>query len=94
MKAISSGLQDDDAAIFAGPCWYLGGVIVTDADDDVILTIYDDPDSADGTKIDYFRCTDQVLTEFHSLEHPVWCANGIYADMDAKEGDYIIWYAL
>lgn len=94
MKAISSSLKDDDDVIFAHPCWYLGGTVVTDGAADVILTIYDNASEASGTEIDYFKCTDEVLTEFHSLEYPVWCANGIYAEMDAKEGDYIIWYAL
>ena len=94
MKAISSGLQDDDAVIFAHPCWYLGATVVTDDLDDVILTIYDNATEASGTKIDYFRCTDEVLNKVHILEYPIWCANGIYADMDLKEGDYIIWYAL
>jgi len=94
MKAIPSGLQDDSAAIFAHPCWYLGGTVVTDATDDVILTIYDNASTGSGTEIDYFKCTDEVLNEFHSLEYPIWCANGIYAKLDAQEGDYIIWYAL
>ena len=94
MKAISSGIKAADAAIHAGACWYLGITIVTDGTKDVIATVYDDPDSSDGTEVDYVQCSDEMLNVCHMLRFPVWCANGIYVEMDAAEGDYIVWYAL
>jgi len=101
MKAISSSLQAASAVIFAGSCWYLGGTLVTDPTNggtakDVIMTIWDSPTSTttDDVEIDYFQGSDEVLNECHILEEPVWCSKGIYAKLDAAEGDYIVWYAL
>ena len=85
----------------AGACWYLGGTLVTDPTNggtakDVKLVIWDSPDSTltNDTEVDYYQCSDEVLNESHLSGEPIWCANGIYAKLDAKEGDYIVWYAL
>ena len=96
MKAISSGLKSASAVIFDKPCWYLGASLITDTGADDKLTIYDSPDATvtNDTEVDYLQASDEVLNEFHSLNHPVWCSKGIYAKLDADTGDYIIWYAL
>jgi hypothetical protein len=100
MKAKSSGLQDDSAVICALACWYLGATVVTDPTNggvkDVKLVIWDSPTSTltGDVEVDYFQATDEKLNECHIKEEPLWCSKGIFAKLDAKEGDYIVWYAL
>ena len=93
MKAKSSGLLHVSAAVCDKPCFYLGITLVTDGTKDVIATVFDDPDSAAGVEVDYLQCSDESLNECHIMRFPVWCAYGIWVELDAVEGDYIVWYA-
>ena len=82
MKAISSGKVTNSAAVFAGPCWYLGcGASAT-------ITVWDSPDSTltGDIAVDYLPAAG-----FNPLFFPVWCSKGIYA---AITGDFVIRYAL
>ena len=94
MKVKSSGIQAAAGAIVAHECFFCGYSIVTDAEDDVLLTVYDNASAASGTVVGYAKCSDESLTVHEMFPYPIWCANGIYADLDAAEGDYIIYYAL
>ena len=94
MKAKSSGLKTNSAAICDKPCFYLGTTVVGDNTKDLILTIFDNASTGAGTEVDYFQCTDENYNVCHIMRFPVWCANGIYGKMDvASEGDFIVWYA-
>jgi len=95
MRAISSGLQAASAAIFAGPCFYLGAVHVTDGSADNVMTVWDSPDTTvtNDTEVDYFVGEDTVKTLCHIMKEPVWCAKGISCVLDAADGKYIVYYA-
>jgi len=96
MKAKSSGLKAASAVIFAHPCWYLGCTLVTDTGTDVLATVWNSATSTttNDDEMDYLKCTDETLNECHIMSKPLWCSDGIYVQLDAAEGDYIVWYAL
>lgn len=96
MKVLSSGLQAASAAIHDGPCFFCGYSLVTDDTKDVLMTVWDSPDSTttNDTVVGYAKCSDESLTVHEMFTHPIWCSKGIYAALDAAEGDYIIYYAL
>ena len=94
MKIKSSGLQGASAAIFVGHCRLVGVSLVGDTSKEPTLTLYDDPDSADGTELAFLMVSDEC--HFASIMFPgngVECANGIYAALSATEGDYIVYYS-
>jgi len=82
MKAISSGLKTNDAAIFAGPCWYLGASVGAAA----VIWNSENTTTTDDTEIDTF-----AAAGFHSLKEPVWCSKGISGIIT---GNFIVWYAM
>ncbi len=96
MKVLSSGLQADSAVIHDGPCFFCGYSLVTDDTTDVLMTVWDSPDSTttNDTVVGYAKCADETLTVHEMFPYPIWCSKGIYAELDAAEGDYIIYYAL
>ena len=91
----SSGLQAASAVIHDGPCFYWGASVVTDDTKDVILTVWDSPNSTttNDIVIDYLKCSDETLNVFHTFAQPVHCPNGLYAALDAAEGDYVIYFS-
>ena len=94
MKVLSSGVQAASAVIHAGACFFCGYSLVTDDTKDVAMTVYNNATEASGTAVGYAKCTDESYTVHEMFPYPVWCSAGIYASLDAAEGDYIIYYAL
>ena len=94
MKVLSSGVQAASAVIHAGACFFCGYSLVTDDSKDVAMTVYNNATEASGTAVGYAKCSDEKLNEHEMFPYPVWCSAGIYASLDAAEGDCIIYYAL
>jgi len=98
LHAISSGLISDDSAVICNhPCWYLGTTVVQGINLNLTtyFTVYDNATEGAGTKIDYFRMSDEEqLNVCHILDEPIWCSNGIYAEStEQMYGSFLIWYA-
>ena len=96
MKILSSGLQDASAVISAKPCYLWGFSLVTDDSKDVLMTLWDSETSTttNDVVVGYAKCSDESLTVHEMFPYPVYCAKGLYAALDAAEGDYIIYYSL
>lgn len=95
LRMMSSDIQDDSAVIKTGACWFWGASVTTDDTTDVLLDVYDsDTSTVTGDKrLAHLKCSDETLTVNLILPKPIYCDEGIYAKLDAKEGDYIIYYS-
>jgi hypothetical protein len=89
----SSGKQGANAAIVNHPCWLRGFVLVGDTATEPTLTLYDNASAASGTEVGFVMVSDENHTVDVFLPGKgCYCANGIYADLSAEEGDYIVYY--
>jgi hypothetical protein len=86
----SSGLITADAVVWIGPCYYFGFVCDPDADDRTII-IYDGI-NATGLAIENFIADGDKTADGHSHSIPVFCATGIFADVES--GATIVIYYL
>ena len=94
MKIKASGLKGDSAVIFPEHCRLIGVCFVGDTAKEPTLKLWDNATEASGTEIGFLMVSDEC--HFASLMFPgngVECANGIYAELSATEGDYIVYYA-
>lgn len=94
MKIKSSGLQGASVAIFPKPCRLIGVCFVGDTGEEPTLKLWDNASAGSGTEIAFLMVSDEC--HFASLMFPgngVECANGIYAQLSATKGDYIVYYA-
>ena len=92
----SSGLKDISAVICDVPCNYWGCKLINDSGEAPTLTIYDSDDATTGgdVVIGYERSSDTLTMGGQVLPYPVRCFNGIYAELSATTGDYIIYYEI
>ena len=94
MKIKASGLKGDSAVIFPKHCRLIGVCFVGDTANEPTLKLWDNATEADGTEIGFLMVSDEC--HFANLMFPgngVECANGIYAELSAATGDYIVYYA-
>ncbi|MBC8499495.1 MAG: hypothetical protein H8D39_03095 [Candidatus Atribacteria bacterium] len=91
----SSGLNGASAAIFVGHCRLIGVSFVGDTATEPTLKLWDNATEGSGTEIAFLMVSDEC--HFANIMFPgngVECDNGIYAQLSAAEGDYIVYYAL
>ena len=91
----SSGLKGSSDAIFPKHCRLIGVSLVGNTSTEPTLKLWDNATEGSGTEIAFLMVSDEC--HFASLMFPgngVECANGIYAELSAEEGDYIVYYAL
>ena len=87
----SSGLKGISAVICDVPCNYWGCKLINDVGEAPTLTIYDSDDATTNgdVVIGYERSSGGQV-----LPYPIRCFNGIYAELSATTGDYIIYYEI
>ena len=89
----SSGLKGASAVIFPKPCCLVGVCFVGDTSKEPTLKLWDNATEGSGTEIAFLMVSDEC--HFASLMFPkpgLPCANGIYAQLSAATGDYIVYY--
>lgn len=94
MYATSSGEQTSDAAIVAQESFLVGILIITDGTNDATVVLYDDPDSADGTKLWEAVVTGSDNYGGGLFPYPIRASTGIYADLTGTGASVIVYYRL
>jgi hypothetical protein len=90
----SSGLKGASGAIKAGPGIIMGIMFVADTGDEPTLTVWDNASAASGDEIAFLMPSDETHTVTYNFPNGgLRVRNGIYAELSAAEGDYIIFYA-
>lgn len=88
----SSGLNGASAAIYVGKCKYWGAKLVCDTANEPTLKIWDNATEGSGTEIDFLMGSDETHADGGMNPNFVRCFNGIYAQLSAETGDYIVYY--
>jgi len=95
----SSGKLGADALVFTGPCHLIGVSFTGDISKITTLTVYDSITAA-NTAVVFLRAsatTADVTNPTVNLMFPgngLFCTYGLYADMSADEGDFIVYYSI
>lgn len=89
----SSGIKTADAAIKTSK-GELGGFMLFDANEDITLILYDDPDSADGTVLAKFLLDIDVAGQsvFIGFPEPIHFLTGCWAALTGANGSYEVYY--
>ena len=94
MKIKSSGLNGASAAIYPKHCRLKGVMFVGDTANEPTLKLWDNATEGSGTEIAFGMVSDECHTFFAWFgDEGIECANGIYAQLSAETGDYIVYYA-
>jgi len=95
MKILSSGLKGASAVIRNKPCFYCGYALVSDSTKNISLTVWNSEDATttNDTEVGHYKSNDYTQSATQIFPTPIWCSNGIYAQLSAEEGDYIIYYS-
>lgn len=89
----TSGLKSASGVVVEHPCWLRGFTLVGDTAKEPTLTLYDNASAASGTKIGFVMVSDESHTSVVMLPGDgLFCPNGIYGELSAAEGDYIVYY--
>lgn len=88
----SSGLKASSAVIYARPAM-LHGVTLLQASTACTLIVYDNATTNAGTAAEQVNNTVNSSTVSVKLNHPVECANGIYAAVTGTGANYIIHFS-
>jgi len=95
----SSDLQGASALIFKGACHLIGVSFTGDIGQIPTLTVYDSVTAANKVLV-YLRASSNTTDATNPTINIMFpgkgipCSAGIYADLSAATGDYIIYYSL
>lgn len=94
MYGTSSGEKTSDTAVVAQECFLIGVLVITDGTNDATVILYDDPDSADGTKLWEIVVTGSDNYGGGLFPYPIRASTGIYADLTGTGASVIVYYRL
>jgi len=90
----SSGLKSADAAIMAQPGKLTSLMVCADGTNAATVVLYDNASAASGTVIAKIIVDAGATQESFSVDFPIDCLNGIYADVTGTGAEYIVHYQL
>lgn len=83
------------AAAFAGPCYLIGVLLISDESNDPKVILYDDPDSANGTvlaELSFDVSASGKFTDSFFPIKPIRCDHGIWVVPSGTGATAIVYY--
>lgn len=93
-QCTSSGLQTADGGGAITQTCYLHAVTLIPTGADATVVVYDNATAATGTAVAKLFAPSATASVHFTFDTPVYCSNGIYADVTGASAGYIFYYSL
>lgn len=92
LQATSSNNQTADAAVCNAPA-KIHGVILNPGSAASTLVLYDNASAASGNAVVKLVAAANTSSVTLTLDCPIGCSNGIYADVEGTSASYVVIYS-